>query len=216
MDVAVSHQIKPRRRDRTAGNQITRKQLIEATIESIAVHGFNKTTLSTVTRIANMSHGIINFHFQSKDLLLMEALKYLVDEHLNHWQAGLAKANNTPEDKLIALIATDFDEKIANPRRLAVWFAYWGEVNNRPAYQKIADSKDAQRHQQMERLCEDLKKAGDYEHLDSQAFATNLEALIDGLWLRLLLSPGSISTHTAQQYCIDFLASTFPRHFHLR
>lgn len=215
MEAITSEPIKPRKRDRTAGNEVTRKQLIEATIESIAIHGFNKTTLSTVTRIAKMSHGIVNFHFQSKDLLLLEAMKYLVDEHLNHWRAGLRNAKNTPKDRLLALIATDFDPEIANPRRLAVWFAYWGEVSNRPAYREIAHSKDLERSGQIKLLCNALINQENKTVIDSTVFATNLEALIDGLWLRLLLSPNSINTTEAKLCCQEFLAATFPQHFPL-
>lgn len=213
MEIVASDQIKSRRRDRTAGNEITRKQLIEATIESIAIHGFNKTTLSSVTRLAKMSHGIVNFHFQSKDLLLLEALKYLVDEHLNHWRVGLANAKESPEERLLALISTDFDPRIAHPKRLAVWFAYWGEVNNRPAYREIAGSKDIERRQQIKLLCNTLKRSGNYNQIDTDAFVTNLEALIDGLWLRLLLSPNNINTAEAKLCCQEFLAATFPQHF---
>lgn len=213
MEIVAAEPAKLRKRDRTAGNEVTRRQLIEATIESIAVHGFNKTTLSTVTRIAKMSHGIINFHFQSKELLLLEAMKYLTDEHLNHWRAGLAAAKNTPEAQLLALVATDFDPKIANPKRIAVWFAYWGEVNNRPAYRDIADSKDVERREQIKRLGEALKKQGNYAQVDSDVFACNLEALIDGLWLRMLLSPDTINADKARQNCLTFLSATFPQHF---
>ena len=202
-----------RKRDRSKSNESRRKQLIEATIESIAIHGFNKTTLSTVTSIAKMSHGIVNFHFQSKDQLLLEAMKYLVDEHSNHWRAGLGKAKKSAADQLLALIATDFDPEIANPKRLAVWFAYWGEANNRPAYREIADNKDSQRREQIKLLCEALIKNGDYANINSNVFTTNLEALIDGLWLHLLLFPNTIDTLQARQNCLTYLASNFPRHF---
>lgn len=204
---------KLQKRDRSASNEVRRKHLIDATLKSIATHGFNRTTLSTVTKIAKMSHGIINFHFQTKDQLLLEAMNYLVDEHLTHWRAGLASAKHSAADQLLSLIATDFNPKIVAPRRLAVWFAYWGEMSNRPEFRAIADSKDKERHEQMRLLCESLKQSGDYAHIDSKVFATNLEALIDGLWLHLLLLPKDISASQAQQNCISFLASTFPAHF---
>nr|NIS43004.1 TetR family transcriptional regulator [Desulfuromonadales bacterium] len=51
--------------DRTANREARRRQLIEATIASIAELGFTDTTLSTVTTRAGLSHGTINFHFTS-------------------------------------------------------------------------------------------------------------------------------------------------------
>jgi TetR/AcrR family transcriptional repressor of bet genes len=129
----------------------------------------------TVTSIANLSHGIVNFHFQSKDQLLLEALQSLVDEHLMHWRSGLKKAPGNPAEQLLVLISTYFAPEIANPQRLAVWFAYWGEVNNRPAYREIADSKDRQRHDQMRLLCAELNRDGAYPENNSEVFTINLE-----------------------------------------
>jgi TetR/AcrR family transcriptional repressor of bet genes len=215
LQVTTTGSIKKARRDRSAGNEARRQHLIDATIESIAKYGFSRTTLSTVTSIAKTSHGIINFHFQSKDQLLLEAMKFLVNEHLTHWRTGLANASHSPAEQLVALISTDFDAKIIAPKRLAVWFAYLGEVNNRAEYREIADSKDRERNEQIKLLCEALKKSGHYAHVDSAVFATNLEAIIDGLWLHLLLLPKDISAHRAKQNCLTFLSSVFPKHFAL-
>lgn len=202
-----------KKRDRTASRDARRKQLIEATIDSIAIYGFNKTTLNTVTDIAKLSHGTVNFHFKSKDLLLLETLRYLADEHLDHWKTGLAQAGTDPEKRLKALVATDFDKKIINPKRLAVWFAFWGEVNNRPAYRDIADSKDDERHDVIKSICEDIKAGGEYPQIDSEIFATNLESIVDGLWLHLLMSPNKFSPKQAHINCLTFISSSFPNHF---
>ena len=62
---------------RIANREARRRQLIEATIASIAELGFADTTLSTVTTRAGLSHGTINFHFKSKEFLFVETLTYL-------------------------------------------------------------------------------------------------------------------------------------------
>lgn len=217
MDISLDTQIleagAPKKRDRTASRDVRRKQLIEATIESIAIHGFNKTTVNTVTDIAKLSHGTVNFHFKSKDTLLLETLKYISDEHLNHWKLGLEKADQSPEAQLHTLVATDFDKKIINPKRLAVWFAYWGEVNNRPAYREIAGSKDHERHEVIKWICTKLNAQNDYPHINSEDFANCLEALVDGLWLQLLICPKDMTPKKAKTNCLSFIASTFPKHF---
>ncbi len=85
------------RSDRTANREARRRQLIEATIASIAELGFTDTTLSTVTTRAELSHGTINFHFKSKELLFVETLNYLAEEHRDHWHAALEMAGPRPE-----------------------------------------------------------------------------------------------------------------------
>ncbi|MFB3117890.1 MAG: TetR family transcriptional regulator, partial [Myxococcota bacterium] len=43
-----------------------RRELIEATIESIARNGLSGTTIAKVAEIANLSAGIVSFYFRTK------------------------------------------------------------------------------------------------------------------------------------------------------
>ena len=58
-----------------------RTQLIEATIDSLARHGFAEFTLSQVAKAARLSQGMVNFYFRSKEALLIETLKYMAAEY---------------------------------------------------------------------------------------------------------------------------------------
>ncbi len=74
-----------------------REQLIEATIEAIAKHGFRKTTLGQVAKRAKLSQGIVNFYFKTKDGLLLETLKFLAGAPL---EGTLTLRNQDPSDAL--------------------------------------------------------------------------------------------------------------------
>ena len=58
-----------------------RQQLIDATIRCIAQQGLSAVTLQMVTREAGLSLGIANLHFQSKDNLLRETLRFVAEEY---------------------------------------------------------------------------------------------------------------------------------------
>ena len=64
-----------------------RAQLIEATIETLALRGYARTTLTEVARMAGLSHGVVNFHFDTKEKLLSETLALLAEEFRLNWQA---------------------------------------------------------------------------------------------------------------------------------
>ena len=66
---------------RAATKLLRRQQLIDSTIESIAKRGFAETTLANVADGAGLSRGIVNFHFKSKDALLVETLQYLTEDY---------------------------------------------------------------------------------------------------------------------------------------
>lgn len=201
--------------DRAANRVARRRQLIEATISSIAELGFTDTTLSTVTSRADLSHGTINFHFKSKELLFVETLKYLAEEHRDRWRVALANAGPRPENQLAAMIEIDFDSVICNEKRLAVWFAFWGEIKCRPAYLDICGQIDEERLRKFERLCSLIKEEGQYPHVDSSLAAKCLESLVDGIWLNKLCQPEVYRRSEAMRMCISFLAGWFPRHFPL-
>lgn len=203
------------RSDRTASREVRRRQLIKATIDSIAKRGLSDTTLATVTRGAKLSHGTINFHFKSKDLLLIETLRFLTEEHHDHWRASLERAGSAPEEQLVALIETDFAPTICNPKKLAVWFAYWGEAKARPAYMEIGGKYDQERLAKFTSLCRKLKEKGNYTNIDASMVAKSLEAFIDGLWLNMLLYPKVFQRAEARRDCLAFLAGAFPLHFPL-
>lgn len=184
-------------------------------MDSVAKRGLSDTTLATVTNGAKLSHGTINFHFRSKERLLVETLKTLSEEHHAYWHEALERAGPTPQAQLAALVETDFAPSICNPKKLAVWFAYWGEAKVRPAYLDICGSYDLERLNEMTRLCRLLKKDGGYDHIDPVMVAQSLEALIDGLWLNMLLYPKFYPREEARRNGFAFLAGMFPRHFPL-
>ena len=54
-----------------------RRELIQATIDSISKHGLSQTTVAKVAEIAGLSAGIVNFYFRTKDALLLATLEHI-------------------------------------------------------------------------------------------------------------------------------------------
>lgn len=198
---------------RTATREARRIQLINATIDSISKHGFSGTTLSSVTRGAKMSHGVVNFHFKSKEALYEQTLGFLAQEHYDFWSKAMMKAGGNLNDQLAAIISTDFHPSICTRKKVAVWFALWGQAKYRPSYLKLHDKFDKLREAEIERLCAEITKEGNYKDVDPYAKARNLVALLDGFWLNFLLYPKTATRKQGRQDIYDFLASTFPKHF---
>jgi len=198
---------------RTAPKEERQQQLIQATIRSVARHGLSDTTMATVSREAGLSQGIINLHFQSKDRLLVETLRFLSEHYLRTWEKAVSKAGDAPADRLAAMVATDFKPPVCDRNKLAVWFAFWGESKSRPTYRKICALRDIAYRVEMVQVCEELIETGGYEGIDAHTVAAGLSAMTSGLWLDLLTSPRSMNRAQAKQICMSYLATTFPRHF---
>ncbi len=198
---------------RTASKEVRRQQLIDATIDSIAARGFADTTIARVSQGANLSQGIVNLHFKNKETLLVESLGFLAREHYRRWSNAIDKADPEPGKQLAALIEVDFEAAICSQKKLAVWFAFWGQAKHRSAYLKIHDKFDKQRDEVIKGLCVRIAEEGDYEGIDANSTARSLVALVDGLWLNLLLYPRSVSRKQSLHDCFAFLSDAFPKHF---
>jgi TetR/AcrR family transcriptional regulator, transcriptional repressor of bet genes len=190
-----------------------RQQLIDATMKCIARKGIGGTTLGDVAREAGLSQGIVNLHFESKDNLLRETLEALAGEYRNQFERALGRADESPAAGLLALMELDVSPGICQPAKLAVWFAFWGEVKSRPTYRKICDRIDSYYDEVVERLCAEIIADGAYSHVTAAQAAMALTAMTNGLWLSCLVSPQEWDRHTALDAVKSYLANVFPRHF---
>jgi len=200
-------------RKRTAPKEERQQQLIQATIRSVASNGLSDTTMASVSREAGLSQGIINLHFQSKDRLLVETLRFLSEQYRSAWEKAVARAGESPADKLAAMVATDFKAPVCDRNKLAVWFAFWGESKSRPTYRKICALRDMAYRVEMVQVCEELAEQGGYQEVDAGAVAAGLSAMTSGLWLDMLTNPRSMSRQRAKQICMSYLATTFYDHY---
>lgn len=201
------------KKPRTASKAVRRQQLIDATIESIAKHGIAGTTMTTLTRTAGLSIGLANFHFATKQNLFEETLRFLAEEHHDHWKKSFERANLAPKDKLLAIVKAHFHPKICNRKKIAVWYSFFGEANARASYRKLADDIDTERRNLTVQLCQKIKQDGGYDDVDPVNIAFTLEGLYDGLWLNILMYPGEFSRFDMMVRIQDYLALVFPKHF---
>jgi TetR/AcrR family transcriptional repressor of bet genes len=166
--------------------------------------------MADVTKSARLSQGIVNLHFQSKDKLLIETLRYIAEEYKLGWDGIINDATLSPAEKVLALIEYDFSPAVAHPAKLSVWFAFWGESSSRPVYRKICNDADLQTSTSMLSLCQEL---GCPSKRRAELIATGYTALADGLWLDMLVTPEITTPQLARDTSLNYMASVFPEHF---
>ncbi|WP_132958206.1 TetR family transcriptional regulator C-terminal domain-containing protein [Rhizobium sp. BK251] len=208
---AVQETADQEKRGRKASKETRRQQLIEATIDSLAKRGYSETTLADVADGAGLSRGIVNFHFESKEKLLIATLQFMADEYAAHWNAALEKAGSGVAAQLWALVAADFDRRICTKRKLAAWCAFWGEAKSRPTYQALCGARDVKYQETFVALCQALKAEGGYA-IVAEATALALCAVMEGLWLRLMMGDG-LTREKAHAAAVEYLVAVFPAHF---
>ena len=196
---------------RTLARDTRRAQLIEATIDCLADKGFSRTTVTEVAKRAGISHGLVLFHFQSKDNLLAETLDYLAEEYRANWQAALALAGETPEAQILALLRADFAPSVCTPARLAAWCAYWGESQSRPLYQSRCGANDALYNETLVGICQRMNRLYGYAH-NPERTARLIRIMTEGVWLDLMTLEGPYSVAEAFETVMTGARALYPGH----
>ena len=187
-------------------------KLISSTIKNISNKGINETTMHDVSQGAGLSQGIVNFHFKSKELLLIETLKYISNEYLESFQKFLNKSGNDPRKKIIAIINNDFSSKICSRDKISVWFTFFSEIKFKPAYYQICKERDLYYQSLTEDIFADLIKTENIK-LSKINIARGFQALIMGLWLDQLEDPDTFNRIQSKKICFEFIKSNFPKQF---
>jgi TetR/AcrR family transcriptional repressor of bet genes len=197
---------------RKASREVRRQQLIDATIATLARVGFSRTTLTEVAATAGLSHGLIIFHFETKEKLLTETLQFMAREYRDNWVRALDEADKSPAAQMDALIRADFTDAICAPERLAAWSALWAEAQSRPIYQDNCAEFDLEYLQVIERLCAELTAEGNYPSRPGHT-ARAIRVTLNGLWFDLMTMTNTLSRQESLETMFNMLMAFFPDHF---
>ena len=198
---------------RALSKERRRQQLIDATIKCISRKGLGSTTLANVASEAGLSQGIVNLHFDSKDNLLNETLRYLIEDYDAQFMLSLERAAPDAASKLQALMEMDMSPSICDRKKLSIWFAFWGEVKAVPKYQKMCAAYEERYDKILLNLCKEIIRDGNYKHIDAQIAAGALSSLTDGLWLSCLINPKTFDRQSALMSIYSYLEAVFPNHY---
>ena len=197
---------------RIANKQSSNLKLISSAIKSISEKGIKETTMSDVSQGAGLSQGIVNFHFKSKELLLIETLKFISNEYLQSFQNCLKKSGLDPCKQIIAIINNDFSKKICSRDKIALWFTFFSEVKFKPAYHQICKQRDLYYQKMTENIFRELIKL-EKSKISLTNVSNGLQALVMGLWLDQLVDPDTFKRKKAKEICFNFIKSNFPKQF---
>lgn len=198
---------------RTASREKRRRQLIDATMKCIARKGMSSTSIGDVAKEAGLSQGIVNLHFESKENLLTETLRHLADDYKSQFNKTYEKSGPGAADKLLALVQLDLRPAIIDKQKIAVWFAFWGEVKSRPTYRKICDERDQYYDEIIESLCATIIEEGGYKNISPRNVGISLNSITNGMWLSYLISPRTFRRDEAMAALNDLLHRYFPKNF---
>jgi TetR/AcrR family transcriptional repressor of bet genes len=161
-----------------------------------------------------MSPGIVRFYFASKASMLVASLQFLAAEFEEQLLVPVGRLKRSPVAALQLMVDLYLDSEIASPRKVSVWYAFWGEASSRQEYYDICGKIDerfaALVHELIERLIVDTAQP----HLDPNGIALGLMGALEMLWQDFAFrTEGDIDRTAAKHRCMAYLQSVFPGQF---
>jgi TetR/AcrR family transcriptional repressor of bet genes len=191
-----------------------RQRLIDACISALHIHGPSRTTVEKVVALADMSPGIVRFYFDSKDAMLVASLAYLASEFEERVMTPVSRLRDTPVKALEKLVELYLDPDVASPRKVSVWYSFWGEASSRQEYLDICGKKDEDFAALVRELIGQVIVQTGQAHLDPDAVALGLIGVLEVLWQGFAFTEEArIDRDAAKRRSLAFLRSVFPQQF---
>jgi TetR/AcrR family transcriptional regulator, transcriptional repressor of bet genes len=191
-----------------------RQHLIDACISALHIYGPSRTTVEKVVAIAKMSPGIVRFYFASKAAMLVASLQFLATEFEEQLLVPVGRLKSTPVAALELMVDLYLDPEIASPRKVSVWYAFWGEASSRQEYYDICGHMDEGFAALVRELIEQLIIDSGQSHLDPDGVALGLMGCLEMLWQDFAFrSEKDIDRIGAKSRCMAYLRSVFPGQF---
>jgi TetR/AcrR family transcriptional repressor of bet genes len=143
--------------------------------------------------------------------MLIASLDFLAAEFEQRVMAPVAGLKSTPVAALALLVDLYLDPEIASPRKVSVWYAFWGEASSRQEYYDICGRQDDSSAALVRELIEALIRATSASHLDADGIALGLIGVLEILWQDIAFqTERDIDRAQARRRAMAFLESIFP------
>jgi TetR/AcrR family transcriptional regulator, transcriptional repressor of bet genes len=191
-----------------------RQRLIDACISALHIYGPSRTTVEKVVAIAKMSPGIVRFYFASKAAMLVASLQFLAAEFEEQLLVPVTRLKSRPVAALELMVDLYLDPEIASPRKVSVWYAFWGEASSRQEYYDICGQKDESFAALVRELIERMILETSQPQLDADGIALGLIGVLEMLWQDFAFrTEADIDRAAAKRRAMAYLRSIFPGQF---
>lgn len=166
-----------------------RRQLVTATIASIARHGLDGCSIKAITKSAGVSRGLIHHYFRNKDELLCAAYSALGGKMMQVLRR-IAGEDRTPVGRLDAVIRGAFIPPVSSATNMSAWLGFWHASRNNPRLRAIHREIYADYRSLLAELVSEAARelASD---VDVTEVVSALVSLGDGAWVQLAIDPDS-------------------------
>jgi AcrR family transcriptional regulator len=174
----------------------TRVHLLDAALKVIARRGLHGMTMRAVAKEADCALGLLNYHFDDKDALIVEAYQRIADRLMSAADADTDDAT-TPDEKVDAYLRVVFKPEFLATDYLSLRLSLWAAVESEPKIGELNRQLDLNYWGGLATLISKARPALSKEQ--AQDRATDVVIAQNGIWLTWVVRPDE----AALKRCID-------------
>jgi AcrR family transcriptional regulator len=186
-------------------SQTRRTQILEAAAEVIGQRGFSDTRVADIAKRAGTSAALILYYFESKDVLLAEALTFAEERFYSHTAEEL-KGIESARDRLVRLIELSCDVEGSSSDlwmdEYMLWLDLWARAPRDPAIARSREALDRRYRTSIVDIVREGQSAGEFATIDAEDFALRFCALVDGLAIQVVLADPDVSVDRMREVCL--------------
>lgn len=190
----------------------SRLDLVRATVHAISQYGLAELTSAKIAAIAGHTAASINFHFGSKEALLLATLREVSEEFAEIMARVQEEGAGDALRTLLGIVDASLGRGLSDSHKIAVWYAFLAESKARGDYQRICGERDSAWSRMVTDLCKRViaARGNDSPWPDSEAAAEGFMGLIDQQWQGILFEGDAFDREAARRQCRAYLCSVFP------
>jgi AcrR family transcriptional regulator len=183
--------------------EVRREEILRSTITEIERSGMSSLRVADVAANLGVSSGLIFYHFDTRDGLLVSALEFAVERDLTRLSKAVASGSSAVE-RLRKVLAAYGPTDAASGWTL--WIDAWATALREPNIREALRRLDDRWRQALEHVISEGVLAGDFVCADPVATVARIGALLDGLSVAVL-AYRSVSRHELRRWVRDAAAA---------
>lgn len=164
--------------------EVRREAILRATIGQIEAHGMATVRVADIAGSLGVSSGLVFYHFDTKNALLIEALEYAVDRDLGRLEKALSRSLGAT-DRLKRVLSSY--GPTGNAPSWTLWIDAWATAIREPTIRLALTRLDDRWRSALTGVVTEGVDAGDFECDDPAAAVARIGALLDGLSVAVLV-----------------------------
>ncbi|MGE0713423.1 MAG: TetR/AcrR family transcriptional regulator [Planctomycetota bacterium] len=166
-----------------------REEIARGLLEVMAQRGYERASVAGIARAAGLSPGLVHYHFQSKQQILLHLIAGLGEDLERRLDEQVQAAGNDPGARLRAFVEAQLSLRDADPRRVACWVGAAAESIRQPDVAAAFGAALRRPHELLVELLRAALVARGRSPRRARALAAAVQAATQGYFLLAVAAP---------------------------